>query len=694
MNNELSFELSTLLPSFSSLFNQGLGQPDGLSAAVVAILWLCFFVGLGYVTKIYINSRNNIDRLQTILSEVKPEEIAEKRRDIKNRINSTSSVSELWDEFDESLVTSHDGKYLFNVFNAAFFFNPDSLAGKLVENRLLAAMPAILTAIGVIGTFAGLQLGLKGVDLSAESDAMRQQINILIGGAAVAFMTSVWGVLCSLVFNILEKLLEQSIRSRISQLQARIDCLFKRTNAEQTLISIEDHSKESRETLQGLAERIGSKMQEAVMQVSDNMQSSLETVLGPAINTMVEAASDLSKRQAQGAEQALDGLIGSFLETFSREGATQREMMESASRDVQDAVANLGTSMVSFMARLEEQQERVNADNRERNSFLEQQIRSLGTQHQTQNESLSNQLNEAISELLSNLGEHQRQSSESEHQRLEELLSGVRESVRQNQEVLNQYLERSNEATGNFFNRTSEELEAIGNRDQRRDEVFTQRVQSLEENQLSMLGQIEELYQTHIEVTNAVLNQGKELANSVSEKHELLQVTSSQLRDSAGLLRQAATDFETLGTNVRRSAESLSSQLSEVTGAVDKLTSENAIVTTRVNEVLEKIRDVGEVMEQTSTHLTGSAEKALDGFERLKEHHNEFSQKLTDHVRDLDSEMEKLLLDYHQQVSDATSERMIEWNRQTSDFSQQMTGTVQIMAQIIDDIDNNRSNSR
>ena len=56
--------------------------------------------------------------------------------------------------------------------------------------------------------------------------------------------------------------------------------------------------------------------------------------------------------------------------------------------------------------------------------------------------------------------------------------------------------------------------------------------------------------------------------------------------------------------------------------------------------------------------------------------------------------MEKLLLDYHQQVSDATGERMNEWNRQTSDFSQQMTGTVQIMAQIIDDIDNNRSNSR
>ena len=125
----------------------------------------------------------------------------------------------------------------------------------------------------------------------------------------------------------------------------------------------------------------------------------------------------------------------------------------------------------------------------------------------------------------------------------------MRESVRQNQEVLNQYLERSNEATGNFFNRTSEELEAIGNRDQRRDEVFTQRAQSLEENQLSMLGQIEELYQTHIEATNAILNQGKELANSVGEKHELLQVTSSQLRDSAGLLRQAATDFETLGTN-------------------------------------------------------------------------------------------------------------------------------------------------
>lgn len=694
MDNELSFDLDSLLPSFQGLTEHGIRNPDGLSAFFVLILWGSFFIGLIYIGFIFRSSVKNITDLKEALNNISPEELVDMRRDISNEIEKNQFVYEIWNEFDESLVTSHDGKHIYNVYNAAFFFSPDSLAGQLVENRLLAAMPAILTAIGVIGTFAGLQLGLKGIDLSAEADVMRQQISILIGGASVAFMTSVWGVLCSLVFNVLEKILEQSIRSRIQVLQQRIDTLFKRANAEQTLINIEDHSKESRETLQGLAERIGTKMQEAVLQVSDNMQTSLETVLGPAISSMVEAASDLSKRQAQGAEHALDGLIESFLERFSKEGTTQREMMESTSKEVQDAVANLGTSLVTFMSNLEQQQEKVNSENMKRNEFLDLRIRELGEQHQTQNKELAGELNGAVSELLGNLREQQAQSSESEEKRLGLLLSSIQDHTRQNQDTLNGYIERTGQVADDLVKTTSENFENISNREKERDEVFSTKVQSLEDNQLSMLSQIEELYQTHIDATKAILHQGKGLADSIGENHKILENSSAHMREGADNLRLAANSFEVLGVNVQKSSESLSNKLTEVAGAVENLTDENVKITERMSDTFEQIRQVGERLAETSADLSGSAESAKDGFESLRGYHKEFAVELRSQVDELNDRLSELLADYHTQVSHATKERMKEWNDQTLNFSQQMASTVKIMTQIIDDIDNSRSNGR
>ncbi len=80
------------------------------------------------------------------------------------------SVGHLWLEFDETLIEiREDGvTQLFNTFDAVYFFNSSTLAKGVTNNRLIAAVPGFLTAIGVIGTFVGLQIGLSGMDISAD----------------------------------------------------------------------------------------------------------------------------------------------------------------------------------------------------------------------------------------------------------------------------------------------------------------------------------------------------------------------------------------------------------------------------------------------------------------------------------------------------------------------------------------------
>jgi methyl-accepting chemotaxis protein len=216
--------------------------------------------------------------------------------------------------------------------------------------------------------------------------------------------------------------------------------------------------------------------------------------------------------------------------------------------------------------------------------------------------------------------------------------------------------------------------------------------QTMEENQISMLAQIEDLYRTHIEATRSILDQGRELAESVGANHRIMEDASTQLRDSADHLRQTANSFGALGLQVQRSAETMSSNLIGVTEAVENLTNENTSTAARMNDAFEQIRQVGERMERTSQDLSGSAEVANSGFERLREHHREFAQSLRSHVDDLNEQINRILQDYDNQVRETTTDRMNEWNRHTNTFTQQMTQTVRIMAQIVDDIESNQSN--
>ena len=93
--------------------------------------------------------------------------------------------------------------------NASEIFHSGSLGQGIVGSRLLMATPAILTGLGVLGTFVGLAMGIGGLDLdSANIENLDKSISPLIKGSSKAFVTSVWGVAFSLLFALFEKDLE------------------------------------------------------------------------------------------------------------------------------------------------------------------------------------------------------------------------------------------------------------------------------------------------------------------------------------------------------------------------------------------------------------------------------------------------------------------------------------------------------
>ncbi len=68
--------------------------------------------------------------------------------------------------------------------------------------QLAEVIPGILTSLGILGTFIGLMRGLGGLDLSSADNTVLS-IHAMIQGMTFAYGTSIAGLVCALLFNIL-----------------------------------------------------------------------------------------------------------------------------------------------------------------------------------------------------------------------------------------------------------------------------------------------------------------------------------------------------------------------------------------------------------------------------------------------------------------------------------------------------------
>ncbi len=85
------------------------------------------------------------------------------------------------------------------------YINEESVIDKPGHAQLAELIPGLLTSLGILGTFMGLMQGLSSVDFS-NAEGTIQSIPQLLSGMRFAFATSVAGITCSLLFNMINRM--------------------------------------------------------------------------------------------------------------------------------------------------------------------------------------------------------------------------------------------------------------------------------------------------------------------------------------------------------------------------------------------------------------------------------------------------------------------------------------------------------
>ena len=605
MKEKLDF--SNLIPEFRQFLagDMPIDSAQGFSTSIVILLLVlmtgCLLFAIWQCAKAHAQVRFY---RKTLLA-YKSEQLSANRQEINEKMASRASYGGLWREFDESLVRA--GDHLYNTLDASHFFNHYSLARGLTDNRLLAAVPSFLTAIGVIGTFAGLQIGLGEIrdagfgSVDSGVDEIKAGIGGMIAGAAIAFMTSVWGIGSSVVFNFVEKILERSIRASISELQNQIDSLYQRLTAEKSLAGIEGHSSESCKIMQTLAEKIGEKMQEKLTESTDTIKNSLveslKEILDPNIEMLVSNAN-------AGAKKALTDLVERFMEGMRHEGQRQGEQMNAAATNVQGALDNMHLGLNDFVRRLDQQMNNIAERNRD---IMQGVQKSLTEQINAQQQ----QANERDQELRSQI--EQLQGSQGNLNQI------IETQTTQQQSILDQILGIMGEAESmaNHNRDVGNQLDRTANAFGEQANALRELSQSLHEASTALAGDIRnatQAAQTLIQQNQRIGTRSEEmLAKTQNLSQSLLSATNTlgqTAQQSTEGLQQVEQHFNALTERLKKHNEEFSKKVANLlSGYADQVSGQTR---KRLNEWNEQTQEYTTTMTSVIKALNEVVEE-IDG---------------------------------------------------------------------------------
>lgn len=329
---------SLVIPRFDMLFS---GSVEAATPFLVLVIWFVAGYACWYAYREARRAKAWIADSAGLFDSLEPNDLWARRMEIDvAAISCSQPVQDAWREFSETLVT--DNRRLYNTVSAEEFFNEHRFAPRLVGNRFLHAAPTALTTIGLLGTFFGLTIGLRGLDLGSTSDQVRIGIQTLVDGAALGFTASLWGVFMSLVTNIFERWQERQVVASIRRLQAQIDGLFSMRSPEQSLSDIAAHTSESKEALQVLHEKVGSALQESVKNVGEDTSRAVTDAIHASLTPIM---TDLAKMASDQSAEVFKEVSSQLTASFKEMGQSLAEQLKASSDALRSTVDHLGEQL-------------------------------------------------------------------------------------------------------------------------------------------------------------------------------------------------------------------------------------------------------------------------------------------------------------------------------------------------------------
>ena len=257
--------------------------------------------------------------------------------------------------------------------NVEDYINDDTVTHGPGNAGLAELIPNLLTSLGILGTFMGLSRGLSSLNFTDASQLI-QGIPDLLSGMRFAFGTSVAGISCSLVFNMLNRISQGSSYRAIDDFVSSFTQLAMSRpldNDVQMIIQNQDRNfmlQGINETLADrLAENVGRSISRAMAPVSESMD---RFIVG-ATRNQIEGVNQIVSRFLSEMDRSMGNQFSSLSQTMSAleqsqiraqratgENLSAAEGIIRNARELQDVTGSTLQKFDDYMARIDVVRER------------------------------------------------------------------------------------------------------------------------------------------------------------------------------------------------------------------------------------------------------------------------------------------------------------------------------------------------
>ena len=604
------------------------------------------------------------------------------KHQLKEKFEHNTALKDAWREFEDSLIEGkrpgnqedENQEVVYKTDEASLFFSEERLLDQHLNLRFWNSVPALLVGLGILGTFVGMVWGLipfSNVDFT-NTNQIREAIKELLSGVSTAFVTSVWGMLASFLFNGLEKWGIGRVSRAIADLQHALDQIFTLTRAEEIAMRQQNELAQQTEALKSfstdLADKIKIAMDSIMSERLENLHQSLTQLhdqntrerqeiiqelhnapeafsnamaeqLAPSLNNLNTAVKELREQKEESATDAIRQLVEEFQKSISGSITAQMETLAERVSQVSEGLINLPDQMTRMIGGIQEQIDQARGlltstseeQTGQMQNMMDGMLNTFQRTIETQQSGLSETTNQSIQMLQSTIAELQ-----------QSITSTASQTATESEAMTNRMLELLESAANRVDEQLGQRMAAI-------ETVSNQSTQTLQTT-ITELGQsITSTLNQQQQTISAITSQtAKASAEATDQMQQLVDRAATRLGESVQgaeksinmLLQQQGDQIEAFNAQIINSQETLTrsremlEQMNASAASVRQL-----IETTRV--LSRELMTGATQLESAGTNLT----QASDAFNQENERYLSANRETTNQIQNVLGQSQQLLND-------------------------------------------------
>ena len=460
-------------------------------------------------------------------------------------------------EFNSSAFTPEQNKRSYFVL-----LSYPSVLGKPVPRSPVSFAPALLTAIGILGTFSGIFLGLRGVDLENinESQQLIEASQKLLMGMKTSFSTSLLGLGAAITFILILALGANKRTAIRNRLRKKLSDIAFLENPNHLLSRLDnDGNVEIANTFKSVADNLSGFNADVIADAVKSAIASPDSPLVLELKQIIHNTSSLSSLTPKVIASATSDNLTVLISPITEEIKQLRELQASQGQTVETLVKQLRNELIEpVVTRLDQSAELTKeasvAVTNLKNELggISQSLAGAVTTIQSFQQDTLSRLQEFAANLQSILGQFRTDTQGVMEQVAVEIKEAVNQSVT-GMEAQRTAFEASANQASQTFRGIREDLQAALNTQAEQQKQMLQEVQISTE---SVLVKANEAFQNQ---SNTLVTVGKEASGLMSEAQNnfqgMMKHISVEIKEA---VNQSVTGMEAQRTAFEASANQAS----------------------------------------------------------------------------------------------------------------------------------------